>query len=100
MAYTQLHGNAEVEAGMGLLTEGVISTVARVSTGRRCRCGADGVVKEDLLGSAELAVRLGNNQKWLSLVGSSWRKTMTGELMLPDFASRHRGQVLSAGGVR
>jgi hypothetical protein len=99
MAYTQLHGNAEVEAGMGLLTEGVISTVARVSTGR-CWCGADGVVGEELLGSAKLAVGSGNNQKWLSLVGSSWRKTMTGELMLPDFASRHRGQVLSAGGVR
>jgi hypothetical protein len=57
----RLHGNAEVEAGMGLLTGGVISTVARVPTGRRCRCGADGVVREELLGSAELAVGSGNN---------------------------------------
>jgi hypothetical protein len=61
------------------------------------------VVGEELLGGAELAARLagsGNNWRRLPLVGCSQKKMTAGELPLPSFTSRRRGQVLDAGGTR
>jgi hypothetical protein len=57
------------------------------------------VVEDELLGGAELAAGLGNNQRRLPPVGCSRRKMTAGELPLPSFANRRRGQVLGAGGV-
>jgi hypothetical protein len=58
--------------------------------------GAAGeVVREGLLGDVELVVGSagsGNNQRRLPMVGCSQRKMTVGELLLPDFASRHHGK--------
>jgi hypothetical protein len=53
----------------------------------------------ELLGSVELAAGSGSNWMRLPPMGCSQRKRMAAELPLPGFASRHRGQVLGAGGV-
>jgi hypothetical protein len=60
------------------------------------------VVGEELLASAELVVGsagLGNNWRRLPPAGCLQRKTTTGELPLPGFVSRRRGQVLGAVGA-
>jgi hypothetical protein len=71
-----------------VLTGGAVSTVTRVSTGRRHRWGDEGVVEaakevvwEELLCGTELAVgsaELGNNRRRLPPVGFSQRKTTVG----------------------
>jgi hypothetical protein len=109
MAYTQLHENPEGEAGKGCSPKESFYGGERVDgeevlvTGRRSgrggrRSGQGGAPWRR--GTHGRVGEIGNNHRRLPPVRCSWRKKTAGELSMPGFASRHRRQVLGAGGAR
>jgi hypothetical protein len=85
------------EAKNGVLTGGGASAAARGPTWRRHRWGAEGVVREELAGGAELSTGSAGweiNWRRLPPARTLWRKTMVGEPRCPVSLADAAGRLL------